>query len=73
MSRMFKKETGFGFSEYLTLVRLRHSEFLIKNKNLSITEVAHRCGFEDSNYFSVIFKRNYKISPREMKKQLNLT
>jgi len=73
MSRMFKKETGFGFSEYLTLVRLRHSEFLIKNKNLSITEVAHRCGFEDSNYFSVIFKKNYKLSPREMKKQLNLT
>lgn len=70
MSRMFKKETGFGFSEYLTLVRLQHSEYLIKNKNLSVTEIAHSSGFEDSNYFSVIFKKQYNMSPREMKKQL---
>ncbi|MBQ4629925.1 MAG: helix-turn-helix transcriptional regulator [Clostridia bacterium] len=71
MSRMFKKETGFGFSEYLTLVRLQHSEYLIKNKKLSVTEIAHRCGFEDSNYFSFIFKKKYSMSPREMKAKLH--
>lgn len=69
MSRIFKRETGFGFSEYLTLVRLQHAEYLIKNKNHTITEVSHRCGFEDSNYFSYVFKKKYGISPREMKKQ----
>ncbi len=73
MSRMFKKETGFGFSEYLTLVRLQHSEYLIKNKKMSVTEIAHSSGFEDSNYFSVIFKMKYGISPRDMKKQASMT
>lgn len=69
MSRTFKRETGFGFSEYLTHVRLQHAEYLLKNSNLSITETAHRCGFGDGNYFSVIFKRNFGITPGAMKKQ----
>ncbi len=72
MSRIFKKETGFGFAEYLTFVRLQHAEYLIKTKKMSITEISHRCGFEDSNYFSYIFKKKYGISPREMKKQERL-
>lgn len=67
MSRVFKKETGFRFSEYVTVVRLQHAEVLLKNSSLSITEIAHQCGFEDSNYFSSIFKKNYGISPRQMR------
>lgn len=72
LSRIFKKETGFGFVEYLTFIRLQHAEYLIKTKKMSITEVSHRCGFEDSNYFSYTFKKKYGISPREMKKQERL-
>ena len=69
MSRIFKKETGYGFSEYLTFVRLQHAEYLLKNTNLSVTETANQCGFSDSNYFSVVFKKNYKKSPTEVKKE----
>lgn len=71
MSRIFKRETGFGFSEYLTHVRLQHAEYLLRHTELSVTETAHRCGFDDSNYFSVIFKRNFGMTPRQMKKQSN--
>lgn len=69
MSRTFKKETGFGFSEYLTHVRLQHSEYLLKNTELPITEIASQCGFDDSNYFSVIFKKNYGFPPRELRRK----
>jgi len=72
MSRIFKKETGFGFNEYLTYIRLQNAEYLLKNQNLSVTEVAHRCGFSDSNYFSYIFKKNYGLTPVEMKKKVRL-
>ncbi len=68
LSRIFKKETGFGFSEFLTHVRLQHAEFLLKNSLLSITEIAHQCGFGDSNYFSQIFKRNYNFTPSAVRK-----
>jgi len=69
LSRIFKKETGYCFSEYLTFTRLQHAEYLLKNSDLSITETAQQCGFSDSNYFSVVFKKNYKKSPSELKKE----
>ena len=68
LSRTFKKETGFGFSEYLTLVRLQRAEYMLKNEpGRSIAEVAYACGFNDSNYFSEKFKRAYGISPSKIK------
>lgn len=66
-SREFKKETGFGFCEYVNILRLKKAEKLIKqNEKLSITEISQKCGFNDSNYFSVRFKKMYGISPKRM-------
>lgn len=71
-SRTFKKETGFGFSEYLTLVRLKNaSEMLISNRKKSIAEIAFSCGFNDSNYFSERFKRVYDKSPLSFRKSID--
>lgn len=67
LSRTFKKETGFGFSEYLTHLRLKEAEYLLKNSTLSVTDVAYQCGFFDSNYFSIVFKRNFGVSPSCMR------
>ena len=69
LSRSFKKQTGFGFSEYLSLVRLGHAEELLRKKQgMSISEIAYACGFNDSNYFSDKFKRTYGISPLKYSK-----
>ena len=69
LSRTFKKETGFGFNEYVTLVRLQKAENMLKNEpGKSICEVAYACGFNDSNYFSDKFRRAYGISPSKVKK-----
>ena len=67
LSRTFKKQTGFGFSEYLTLYRLQKAEYMLKNEpGRSVNEVAFACGFNDSNYFSYKFKNAYKISPKKI-------
>ncbi len=69
LSRMFKKETGFGFNEYVNLVRLQKAEEMLRNENgKTVSEVAYSCGFNDSNYFSVSFKKMYGKTPSEMKK-----
>lgn len=66
-SRMFKKETGFGFNKYLNLLRLQKAEkMLTENPDLTVTEISHRCGFCDSNYFSVKFKEFYKTTPKKL-------
>ena len=69
LSRVFKKETGLAFIKYLNMLRFQKAEELLKNnENLSITEIAYKCGFNDSNYFSDKFKKYYGISPLKFKK-----
>ena len=69
LSRTFKKHTGFGFNEYLTLVRLQHAEQLLKSDDrMSISTIAYNCGFNDSNYFSDKFKKVYGTSPLKYSK-----
>lgn len=65
LSRTFKKETGVGFLSFVNLLRLQKAERLLKESpELSVAEVAVRCGFSDSNYFSVKFKQMYGVSPK---------
>ena len=73
LSRTFKKHTGFGFNEYLTLVRLQHAEQLLKSDpKMSISAIAYSCGFNDSNYFSDKFKKVYGTSPLKYSKAHDL-
>lgn len=68
-SRMFKKETGLGFSKYLNSLRLQYAEHLLRSsESQSITQIAEICGFEDSNYFSKKFKELYGVSPKKVQK-----
>jgi len=68
LSRQFKKDTGFTFSEYLDLIRFKKAEeMLLYGKKETITQIAHMCGFGDSNYFSVKFKKIYGVSPLKWK------
>lgn len=67
LSRSFKKRTGQGFSEYLTQHRLKCAqEMLFYYPDLSISEIAYKCGFNDGNYFSVVYKRWCGVSPSKL-------
>lgn len=69
LSRIFKKKTGFGFNEYLTTIRLQKAEYMLKNEpGRSVSDIAYACGFNDSNYFSYKFKKEYGISPNRARK-----
>lgn len=67
-SRKFKLCTGFGYKEYLNTIRIMEASKLLLKTNLSITEIAQQCGFEDSNYFGDSFKKAKGISPRDYRK-----
>lgn len=72
LSRIFKKETSFGFSEYLTLYRLQRAEYVLMNEpGRAICEIAYACGFNDSNYFSYRFKSQYGVSPSKARGGIN--
>ena len=68
LSRSFKAATGFGIREYLISIRIQRACDLLMNTRLSITEIADRCGFSDSNYFGDAFRKATGISPREFRR-----
>lgn len=60
--RIFKTVTGRSVVDYINYKRVNYAEKLLKTTDRSVTEVALAAGFNDSNYFSRVF-RKYKKSP----------
>ncbi|HEI8865482.1 HTH-type transcriptional activator RhaR [Serratia sp. AKBS12] len=66
---LFRQQTGMTISHYLRQLRLCQAKRLLRRSDYLIGEVAARCGFEDSNYFSVVFAREAGMTPREYRQQ----
>ena len=64
-SKKFKRETGINFKTYVVTAHVLYAQELIDTTDLPITEIAFRCGFPDSNYFSTVFKRITQLSPSQ--------
>ena len=71
--RVFTALIGTSADRYLIRLRLSHAEALLAGTDLPMAEIAERSGFEDSNYFSRVFRRNRGCSPREYRKQRRMT
>ena len=63
--RLFKKETGYTFGQYLTNYRIHVAAGLLTNFDMRINEVAMQVGIPDSNYFSQVFKKIMGMTPKE--------
>lgn len=70
LSRVFKRDTGLGISEYINLVRFQKAqELLLSPSAPTVAQIAYSCGFNDSNYFSLRFKKMYGVSPLSYRKK----
>lgn len=67
-SRMFKKESGMTFIQYLTEVRMEKAMEYILESDLKNFEIAEKIGYAEANYFSYSFKKFYGQSPTAMRK-----
>lgn len=65
LSSIFKSYYGQTPMEYVTERRMEEGKRLLRQGNLRIKEVAEQLGYEDSLYFSKVFKRLEGISPKE--------
>lgn len=66
--RLFKQITGKSAVDYINKLKIDKAIKLLCESNLNITEIALSCGFNDSNYFSRIFKKYKGISPVQFRK-----
>ncbi|ACT02845.1 helix-turn-helix domain-containing protein [Paenibacillus sp. JDR-2] len=67
LSSLFKSKMGVTFIEHLTRIRISHAKKLLKQTHLRNYEVAERVGYQDSRYFSQIFKKKVGLSPSEFR------
>ena len=67
--RIFHSATGATFLEYLYNVRLAKAHQLLLGSDLSLSEIAARCGFSSTSHLTRIFKNAYGMPPREFRKR----
>ncbi len=65
LSLLFKMNTGKTFIEQLTDIRIDKAKDMLRNSYLKNYEVAERVGYQDSRYFSQLFKKKVGVSPSE--------
>lgn len=70
ISRMFKRELGISFVDYLNDVRIEKAKELLKDVKYKTYEVAEMVGIPDPHYFSKIFKKYSGMTPSEYKETL---
>ncbi len=68
-SRLFKKEMGVNYNNYLNRKKIKKAKNLLKNSDLPILNIALELGFTESNYFTKVFKKIAGVTPREYRKK----
>ncbi len=70
--RFFKRITGHSLRGYHNVVRVQMAECLLKDSQLSVSDVAIKLGYHDSNYFSTIFKKMTGAPPKYRKRAVRV-
>lgn len=69
LSRLFKKEKGCTISEYMTREKMFLARSLLETTNFSVSMIASKVGYSNFSHFAQCFKKEFGISPREIRKK----
>lgn len=68
LDRRLKRAVGKSASAYLQGLRMEKARELLLTTTKAVAEVAVACGFEDTSYFTRVFRNYYECSPSEVRK-----
>ncbi len=68
VSKLFKKETGYAFSDILTGIRLMNAVEMLLMDRVKICIICDKIGFKDQRYFSQVFRKVFGCTPGDYKK-----
>lgn len=69
LSHLIKKETGRGFRQHLTHVRIRQAQHLLLNSHMIVKEIAVAVGYDSTSSFDREFRRINGRSPTEWRRE----
>jgi len=67
---IFKEETGIGILTFLTRLRMEKAEEMLKDPNMKVYEIAQKVGYNNTPYFSTIFRDYTGMTPSEYRERL---
>ena len=68
LSHHFKEQVGLSPMQFVTLRRLTHAQLLLLKTELSVQEIALRCGFNDVSNFIRRFRQQYGEPPLQFRR-----
>jgi AraC-like DNA-binding protein len=69
LTRRFRAAYGLTPSTYLTALRMQKVRTLLLETDLTLEEIAQRCGYENCFYLSRVFFKNMQLSPSHFRKR----
>ena len=67
LSKLFKKEEGINYKDYVISVRMEKAKQLIQEGRLNVSEVAIAVGYNNNTYFGKAFKNYFNITAKDMR------
>lgn len=69
LGRLFKKETGQSFKQYLNMIRAEHAKKLLTDTNDTVINISLKAGFNNVTYFNRVFKSQFHMCPVEYRRK----
>ncbi|MHB1627930.1 MAG: helix-turn-helix domain-containing protein [Bacilli bacterium] len=66
-ARVFKRATGMSVMTRLLQIRIAQAKIMLAETDLSVRDIAEKCGFVDQGYFGKQFKRSEEATPSEFR------
>ena len=67
---VFKKGSGYSYSEYLSHVRIEQAKHLLLTTENPVTEIAYDVGYHTPNSFSALFKKHTGMTATQYKNSI---
>lgn len=71
LSHVIKSELGITLGDYISKVRVEKAKAQLKDRELPISQIALEVGFPDQSYFTKVFKKIEKCTPKAFRQNIS--
>lgn len=68
LSRIFKEQMGLSLSDFIIQVRIDKAKVLLQKTDDRISDISAKVGYQNTAYFTKLFKRATGMTPKEFRK-----